>query len=381
MTQPMLGYQAPQFGNQALTRLGMQPQTKQPQGAVAPNPLNALGAPAPTSTQQPAMSQASSGLSDNFQNPTSASTSTPPAPGSVLVNPGNGTLPYWRVPGGGEQDVGAGNQTVGIYNGIGSAGKQFQQQQSQQYSIANTPDYQQYAQLGTAAQGFGLQAGGQLNSPGVTSALGQQASLAQAPSGMQETAYRNTDRAVDLLGSAAAGNGPTAAGAQFQQNLDASIRAQQAQANSARGNGQANAALQAQQTGASMQGQAAAQSAQLRAQEQQAAQSNFAQAAAAQGANANQAQAGQVNAANLAATNAMQNQNTNENYYLGQQQALQEQQQMAANMGIAQVNADYGLAGTQLQTQAQQNIAQGQQNAQTTGAIIGAVGAGIAAFA
>lgn len=70
----------------------------------------------------------------------------------------------------------------------------------------------------------------------------------------------------------AAGRGPSAAGANFQQGLDASIQAQQAMANSARGGSLAQAAAQrasAAQAGG-MLSAATAQRAQIAAQEQQA---------------------------------------------------------------------------------------------------------------
>lgn len=238
------------------------------------------------------------------------------------------------------------------------------------HRIAADPNYSSYLQLGAQAQGQGAQAAQYAQSAGMAqgnqlAAEGYQAQLAMAPTTTQSAALGN-------LANAAQGNGPTAAGAQMQQNLDASIRAQQASANSARGNQLANAGLQAQQAGAQAQGQAAAQSAQIRANEQQAAQQAYMQAANQQAQSQTQA------AANFAQTTGAQ-QSLGLNYYTGQQTASQEQQQMAANLATAQVNADYGLSGTQLQTQAQQNIANQQNNTAMTGATIGALGTAFAA--
>jgi hypothetical protein len=75
-----------------------------------------------------------------------------------------------------------------------------------------------------------------------------------------------------LAGQAMGTSGPTAAGALFQQNLDRNIAAQRAMSMGVRGQGAAGAARQGTQAGVQLGLEAQAQAAQLRAQEQQAAQ-------------------------------------------------------------------------------------------------------------
>lgn len=114
-----------------------------------------------------------------------------------------------------------------------------------------------------------------------TDAYNQQ--MGQAGAGYQNAAGQNNlsqaqqNTAGNLLFNAASGYGPSAAQAQLQQGTDAAINANMAMANSARGQaGLANAQKNALTQNGIQTQQAANQSAQLRAQEMQAAQGGYA---------------------------------------------------------------------------------------------------------
>lgn len=89
--------------------------------------------------------------------------------------------------------------------------------------------------------------------------------------GIQQANAAGQSDALALLRQAAQGQGPTAADAEFQKSLDKSIYAQRSLASSAHGTGRMAAALKAGGNIAQMTGQAAADAAALKAQEQQQA--------------------------------------------------------------------------------------------------------------
>lgn len=112
--------------------------------------------------------------------------------------------------------------------------------------------------------------------PGATAAQAKGTSI----DGSNEIEARGQQlAAISRLNDASQGKGPSAAGAQLQQGVDASLRAQQAMAASrSTGGSGALAARSVANQGSAMQGQAALQAAVLKAQEQQAAQAQYAQA-------------------------------------------------------------------------------------------------------
>jgi hypothetical protein len=370
---------------------------------IAAPPTLLGAAAAPPATTAPVLGAAPPASSKTFTPvipPTVNNTAGLPVAAPNQTNPdGSAIGPALSVnaPGG----PGSATPTAGNF-GVGVKAPQALQQGAQKWSIPQDVNYSDYRNFGNESQQYGLQAGTTLNDPRVQASIDQQNALAQGPSAAQSHGFQtlggyasgtgagqqDQNASLGILRNAASGNGPSAAQAQLQSGVDQSIRAQQAQANSARGNGLANAQLQAQQTGAQMQGQAASQSAALRAQEMQAAQSTYAGAAgqaantAAGSANAylgaaNQAQTGQVQAAAQAEASNANEQNLAMNYYTGQQGALQSQSQFAGNLAQAQVANDYGLSGTELQTQTQQHIANQNNQTQTDAAVAGATAAAI----
>lgn len=128
------------------------------------------------------------------------------------------------------------------------------------------------------------------------------ANYAQADAARQNALAARGDQAgaVALYRNAAMGNGPSAAQSQFQQGLDASLRAQQSIAAGARGGAMARSAArsEAAANAGDMSARASSLAAQLRAQEMQAAMQGYAGSAAqlrgtdlaAQGQEAQQAQ-------------------------------------------------------------------------------------------
>jgi hypothetical protein len=334
-------------------------------GAQAPAPPR----PAPPPPQSAGAGQVAG---YNFAPTAPTPTAAPPVPGATLVTPSNGTTPYYQLPGGqGQIDVGNLPQNVGMYQ-EGSAADIQGYKVGSKYNLTNDPNYQQYAQLGTEAQQYGRQAQQGLNNPYVSGAIGMQGQLAGGPTTGQRNASTAQVSALGLLGNAAAGNGPSAAQAQLRSGADQAVAQAQAQAASTRGNmGLANAEKGAQVSAAQTTQQSANAAAMLRAQEMQSAQQAYAGAAGQYGQVQNQAAAIQGQAAGQYGQTALAQQGAVMGYYTGQQQAAQEQQQMAANMGIAQLNANYGLSGTQLQTQTQQNIANQQQTGTDIGAVVG----------
>lgn len=190
-------------------------------------------------------------------------------------------------------------------------------------------DAQQGAQNAQQLQALGAQYGGQ--------AQGSLANSAQALGSQQQ--------ALGMYQQAAAGNGPSAAQAQLQSGLDQSLQAQQAQAASTRGGfGLANAQHDASVNSGQLQGQAANNAAQLRAQEQQAGMAGYATTAAGiqaqQSQNAQAAQAAQLNAQNAANTAQYgwtgMGQQSNLNYNQLGEQALQGQ--LTADTSSQQTN-------------------------------------------
>lgn len=233
---------------------------------------------------------------------------------------------------------------------------------AQRWSLQNMPDYGDYQALGTTSQNYGQAAAQYLNNPTVNAAMGMQGQLAGGTKAQAGS--------LGLLGQTAGGYGQAqqAANAQMQAGLNQAQAQAQAQAASTRGNmGLANAQANAQGAQATSAQQAANQAAQLRASMAAQAQGQYA-TAANQGA--------QVQGANTAelAQMAGNQQQLAMNYYTGQQSALQEQQQMAANLAQAQLSADYGLSGIGMQTGTQQNIANQNQTMQYVGAGLSALG-------
>ncbi len=274
------------------------------------------------------------------------------------------------------------NPTVGQF-GTNQTFGQSVQQQNQRYSLANDVNYGDYERLGTQAQGYGQYAQNTLSDPRVAAAMQAQSTQAAAPSAAQNGATSQQRNALDMLGNAAAGNGPTAADIQGQRSISEAMRAQLAAGASARGGAYAQAAAQTQaaQQAAGIQAQGVGQAAALRAQEQQNAQSAYAGAAGQAVSGANQAYGLQTQALGNAQQAAAAQQGLAMNYYTGQQGALQSQSQFAGQLASNQVANDYGLAGTAMQTQTQQRIADQQQGTQIAGATAGAVGGLLMALA
>lgn len=196
---------------------------------------------------------------------------------------------------------------------------------------------------------------------------------ANRPDVQANTTLANQDRAygVDAAGlmrQAAYGNAPSVAEQQFNRNLSASIAAQQAAANSARGGGanlaaaQQNASMQA----AQMQGAGAQQAAMLRAQEMATARGQYGQQML--GMQAQDASTA-FNQANLQLQSEQ----------LGQQGQLQANQ-LANQAEQAQLEADTArYTGTQQAELKQQQMKQDQSNAML-GGLMSMGGAALMAF-
>lgn len=258
-----------------------------------------------------------------------------------------------------------------------------EQEARQQWGIQNDVNYGDYQKFGDISQQYGAAGQGVLNDPRQAQALRNQAALAGGPSTGQNVGLNRQVQATDILGNAAMGNGPTAAGIQQQQGISAAMHAQLTAASNARGGAYAQAAAQqgAQQQAAGLQAGSVGQAAQLRAQEMQAAQGQYAGAAAGITTGANQGMAAQSQAASAYQQGVQGVQGQGLNYYAQQQQAYQHQSDMAAQLAQAQVANNYGLSGTALQTQTQQNIANQQQTGQEIGAGVAATGMILAAAA
>jgi hypothetical protein len=337
-------------------------------------------------------------------------------PGSVLHTPSDGTTPWYQLPNGQQVDVGDTTKSIGglqVANTIDPVTGMYHDfaggnvGMGEKFSINATPEYAAHAGLNQVANQYGAAAQGTLNDPRAQAAVGGLAqygapSAAQAGAlgymgktlGSEATGLGYHTQALNMLGQAAAGAVPSAAEVQQGQGLSSALRAQLSAASSARGGAyqQGLAATQASQQSAAAQGQAIGNAAALRAQEQAQARAAYDQAAqgyssAAQGmtsgagglaqaASQQQALAEQGGQAYAQASAAQQQQAMQ--YFLSQQQASQHQSDLEAQLAASQVANDYGLAGTALQTQTQQNIA----NQQNTQAYVGAgIGASAALFA
>lgn len=188
--------------------------------------------------------------------------------------------------------------------------------------------------------------------------------------------------AMQMYRNAALGNGPTAAGSQFQSGLDQSIAAQQAMAGSARGGATAMAAAQmrGQQAAGAQLAQSTAQAASLRAQEQQAAMAGY----------------GNLGTVMRAGDLGLQGQDANQALGQGElglkSQALNDQNRLAAEQMAFSTRAQQVAAAQEKQRafNAQQGIAIGQYaggnatrqlNQNNDAATIGAIGGGVAGAA
>ncbi|MCA1824411.1 MAG: tail fiber domain-containing protein [Frankia sp.] len=201
--------------------------------------------------------------------------------------------------------------------------------------------------------------------------------LAEATTvGMGDALRSRQMELLDYLEGAAKGtNGPSAAEMQFQRNLDKSIAAQHAQAANARGTGRVSANLQAGYNIGELSQDAAAQSAMLRAQEQQQArgqllaglESTRGQDISVETANANlktavsQFNAGQINQTQLAQAQLQQQAAMHNQDLQAQKNALQAQIDLQGGM----FNADQENQMNRLQAQIEANrqmFNAGQQN-------------------
>lgn len=193
---------------------------------------------------------------------------------------------------------------------------------------------------------------GQARGRGEIQADYSQADLARAL-GMQARGEQST--AVGLYRDAATGRGPSAAQNQFQSGLDASIRAQQSSAASARGGGVAMAAAQraAMQNAGQIQAQGASEAAQLRAREMQAAMAGYAQASSQQRGQDVGLQDQEAKQASAQATLRLQSRGQNDQVglaYEGMGQSVTGQE-MSGNLAFeadkrARYNAEMGYAQT-----------------------------------
>ena len=141
---------------------------------------------------------------------------------------------------------------------------------NQQYIAQNQARGQQQGILGGA---IANQAGMNANANQATNQLrGTQGFIGDLAQGRTQTAGGMGQQSIQQMAlNAAAGNGPSAAQAQFGQNLGQSIAAQKALMAGQRGMSGGAAARMGQQAGSDMQMQAVNQAAMLRAQEQQQA--------------------------------------------------------------------------------------------------------------
>lgn len=254
---------------------------------------------------------------------------------------------------------------------------------------ANTPDYvyfggspdaanqmsSYYGQQAQAAQNAAAPTLGASGANAANRQMGLNTQAQQSAAGQNALAMKAQNTAMGNLQNAAAGNGPSAAQAQLQAGTDASINANMAMANSARGQaGLANAQKNAMTQNASTMQGASNQAAQLRAQEMQQAQGAFASNANQmqnQAASQQQGFGGQ----NLQGAGLLQQQDTTGANLQAQQNALNQQgnlgfQQLGFNAQSQALNAAQGNQNMALQT----NLANAKNAGSTAGGILSAAG-------
>lgn len=181
---------------------------------------------------------------------------------------------------GGGQDVGynnTGNSLIDSLGGQANGPNQIYFGGTPQGAAGATQYYQGMA--GQAQGNAGPSQIGDLNNA-ASYMLGRGYGAQQQAGNQNQYAQGQQANALGMLGQAAAGNGPSAAQAQLQQGLEQGINSNMAMAASARGPaGLANAQKNALASNGQMAGQTANNAAQLRAQEQQAAMSQYGQLA------------------------------------------------------------------------------------------------------
>lgn len=263
----------------------------------------------------------------------------------------------------------------GLYGATFTPGMAYQQAK-QQYSIDQDVNYGTYQALGNAAQQAGLYGQNVLGDQNAAKAYAAQANQAAGPSTQQLSAQSYQNSALANLRDAATGTGPSMADIQGQQTVSQAMRAQLAAGASARGGAyqQAAAMQQAGQNAAGIQAQAVSQTEANRINEQFQAQQAYAQASGQAVSGANQGYIAQQQALAGATGSAQAEQGLGLNYYNQLAGLYNQQSTTAANLASNQVANDYGLSGTQLQTQTQQNIANQQQTQNYVGAGLAAVG-------
>jgi len=205
------------------------------------------------------------------------------------------------------------------------------------------------AYYGSGLQALGSQYGGQL------AALGGHPLAQNSSTAGTAAAIGQNQQALAMLQASANGTGPSAAQAQLRAGLDQNIAAQQAQLASTRGGQLANAGLQASNVEAGLYQQTANQAAQLRAQEQQAAQAQYlagtvgalgqANQAAQYQAQLNQGQQQFNQGFGLSALGAGANFNLGALGQAGQQQLGYNQAGMGNALGFGGLGAQYTLGG------------------------------------
>jgi hypothetical protein len=239
-------------------------------------------------------------------------------------------------------------------------------------NIANTPEYQTYANMTGIAGGYGAAGAPYVQGAGqVGGQLGQYGSAAYGSAMGNTQSQQQNRQALGYLQQQAAGQAPSAAQLQMQQGYQQALANAQAQAGSTRGNlGLAGAEKGAmgQATQAGQQTNAA--TAQLRAQEMAGAQTAYAQ-------ETNQAAIQQAQAIQNYGQYAQQQQQLGLGYQTGQEQFYGQEGANAGTMAVAQGGIGQGLSGYATQ----QNIANQQQQTQLAGAGIGAAGSFLGALA
>jgi hypothetical protein len=232
-----------------------------------------------------------------------------------------------------------------------------------------------YQQQGRMANAAGAAQIGNTGTNAINAQMGQAGAAYGNAAGQNQQMMNNQYDAMSKLQQAASGYGPSAAQAQLQQGTEAAMNSNMAMANSTRGQaGMANAQKNALgQNG--MQGQQAAnQSAQLRAQEMQAAQSQYAtQSTQAQNNMAAQQQG--YAALGMQGANALQgNAQAQAQLQQSQNQLGQQSQLGYEQLGFNAQNANMQAQMNNQNNAYQMNMSNAKNASNSIGGLIGAVG-------
>lgn len=232
-----------------------------------------------------------------------------------------------------------------------------------------------YQQQGRMANAAGAAQIGNTGTNAINAQMGQAGAAYGQAAGQNQQMMNNQYDAMSKLQQAASGYGPSAAQAQLQQGTEAAMNSNMAMANSTRGQaGMASAQKNALgQNG--MQGQQAAnQSAQLRAQEMQAAQSQYA-SQSTQAQNNMAAQQQGYAALGMQGANALQgNAQAQAQLQQSQNQLGQQSQLGYEQLGFNAQNANMQAQMNNQNNAYQMNMSNAKNASSGIGGIIGAVG-------